>query len=159
MDQRVEEQAALSLASQPLKKDVVLLGSGVVRLRLKASASDADVVARVVDEYPTGSSFPAGFSTIVATGWLRASHRVGHSKAAIAPLVPGKMTDLRIELWPSGYRIAKGHRLRIDVTSADTPRFMPQTTPVDLTVDLGASRATLPTIDQAAPLVLTSARN
>jgi uncharacterized protein len=155
MDQRAEEQAGLSLVSAPMTRDVTIVGGGRVHLRLTADAPDTDVVVRVVDTYPAGSAFPAGHATIVASGWLRASHRLGHETSKIRPLPVRKAVDLDVELWPTGYRVAKGHRLRIDIASADTPRFMPPLEPVQLTVDLGASRAVLPVIGTAVPLTLT----
>jgi hypothetical protein len=153
-DQRIEEATALSLASPVLKSDVTMLGGGSLKLRVTPSATDADVVVRVVDEYPQGSTFPAGYGYLVTSGWLKASHRAGHTKSAIRPLRPGQATDLTVDIWPAGYRFAKGHRIRIDIYPADVPRFMPPTIAGDLIVDLGASRATLPTLESVKPLVL-----
>lgn len=156
-DQRVEEQTGVSLVSQPLERDVTVLGSGKLSLRASANAADADIVVRVVDEYPAGSVFPAGHGTLVTNGWLKASHRKGHTSRTIAPLVPGKLTQMDVEIWPAGYRFAKGHRIRIDLYPSDAPRFMPQTSPVDLAVDLGSSRVTLPTLEKVAPIALAPA--
>jgi hypothetical protein len=153
-DQRLEERTSLSLVSAPLQRSVTMLGAGRLSLRVTANATDADVVVRVVDEYPPGSPFPAGYGTVVTNGWLKASHRNGHSSKSIAPLTPGRPTRLDVEIWPAGYRFAKGHRIRIDIYPSDVPRFMPPTTPVDLTVDLGASRATFPTLEDARSLTL-----
>ncbi len=156
-DQRVEERTALSLVSEPLKRDVTVMGAGKLSLRVTANGPDADIVVRVVDEYPAGSAFPAGYGLLVTNGWLKASHRNGHAARSITPLIPGRPTQLDVEIWPSGYRFAKGHRIRIDIYPSDVPRFMPQTTPVDLTVDLGRSRVLLPTLERVAPITLVQA--
>ena len=55
---------------------------------------------------------------------------------------------MNVEIWPAGYRFAKGHRIRIDLYPADTPRFVPLREPFDLAVDLGASRVTLPVLGE-----------
>ncbi len=46
---------------------------------------------------------------------------------------------------------------RVDLYPSDTPRFMPQTTPVDLAVDLGRSRVTLPTLERTSNITLAPA--
>ncbi|MEX2394192.1 MAG: CocE/NonD family hydrolase, partial [Actinomycetota bacterium] len=153
-DQRLEEATSLSLQSPVLKSDVTMLGGASLKLRVTPSSVDADVVVRVVDSYPQGSAFPAGYGYLVTSGWLKASHRSGHTKGAIRPLEPGKPVDLAVDIWPAGYRFAKGHRIRIDIYPADVPRFMPPTTPVDLSIDLAASRVALPTLERVKPMLL-----
>jgi putative CocE/NonD family hydrolase len=146
-DQRVEEKAAVSYATPPLTKGTTLIGPTAVSLVVTSDATDADVVVRIVDEFPPEpgvNSFPAGYGYAVTSGWLRASHRNGHGAEDMEPLEPGRPTRLDVHVWPTGYRFAKGHRIRVDILPADTPRFAPQTKPYNLTIDLGASSVVLP---------------
>jgi predicted acyl esterase len=144
-DQRVEEAKTLSIASAPLDRDVTILGEGKVSLRLQATAADADIAVRIVDEWPVGSTeFPQGYAYRMGGGWRRASHRFGNASKQLAPLVPGRWTRVDVPLWPVGYRFAKGHRIRIDIAGADVPRFMPPSSTVDVTIDLARSIVELP---------------
>ena len=146
-DQRIEEGKELSVASPPLAHDVTVVGGGSLSLLAASSGTDADVVVRLVDEYPAGDKvFPAGYAYLVTNGWLRASHRSGQDATHIAPLQPGLPTRLDVEVWPAGYRFLAGHRIRVDIAAADVPRFAPLSSPFDLTIDLGASSVTLPTV-------------
>lgn len=146
-DQRVEETKVVSIASEPLADAVTIIGGGMLSLLASASAADADIAVRIIDEWPVGSAeHPEGYAYRLGGGWLRASHRKGNGAADLRPLVPGKPTLLHVDLWPIGYRFAKGHRIRIDIAGADVPRFAPPTALVDLTIDLGRSAVRLPSV-------------
>ena len=148
-DQRLEETKTLSIASEPLTRDVIIVGGGVVSLLLSANASDADIAVRIVDEWPVGAEgHPEGYAYRLGGGWLRASHRLGNRESDLRALVPDRPTRVDVALWPIGYRFAKGHRIRIDLAGADVPRFAPPTSPVDLTIDLGRSGVELPELDR-----------
>ena len=96
---------------------------------------DTDFVVKLTDVAPDGTS------TLVTQGYLRASHRaldVASSEYAptgdviraqhfddeahLLPPDPGSAYD--IEIWPTAKIFAEGHRLRLDVYSADTPNHL-----------------------------------
>jgi putative CocE/NonD family hydrolase len=52
---------------------------------------------------------------------LRARYREGGTPAA--PLVPGRAYECRFELYPTSNRFGAGHRIRLDVSSSNYPRF------------------------------------
>ncbi|MCA1843392.1 MAG: CocE/NonD family hydrolase, partial [Actinobacteria bacterium] len=47
------------------------------------------------------------------------------TRAAAAPVVPGEMTRYDIEVFPTFATLPAGHRLRLTLTSADTPHLSP----------------------------------
>jgi predicted acyl esterase len=144
-DQRVEEAKLVSIASPVLGHDTTILGGGTLSLLVRSNAPDADIAVRIIDEWPVGSpTHPHGYAYRVGHGWLKASHRNGHTADRIAPLMPGEWTRVEVDLWPIGYRFAAGHRIRIDIAGADVPRFFPPDAPFELTVDLGSSTVVLP---------------
>jgi uncharacterized protein len=78
---------------------------------------------------------PSGASILAATGWLKASHRLGDTR--LAPVVPGTTYDYAVHVWATHWRFAKGHRLRLSVSSGDVPRIVPDAPPGTVTVATG----------------------
>jgi putative CocE/NonD family hydrolase len=92
--------------------------AGRVRVELWASSSavDTDFVAHLVDVAPDG------YCTGLADGIVRARYR--HSvRRRSGPLVPDQPTLFTIDLWDLAHTFLPGHRLRVEVTSSDFPRF------------------------------------
>ena len=48
-----------------------------------------------------------------------------YTRASATPVEPGKLTRYDIEVFPTFAQIAKGHSLRLTVTSSDTPHLLP----------------------------------
>ena len=48
------------------------------------------------------------------------------TRAAAQPVVPGEMTRYDIEVFPMFATLPAGHRLRITLTTADTPHLVPR---------------------------------
>jgi putative CocE/NonD family hydrolase len=57
----------------------------------------------------------------LAEGILRARHRFGLDRAEL--LEPGEVTDFRIQLAPTSNVFKVGHRLRLEISSSNFPRF------------------------------------
>ena len=116
-DQEPYEASKMVLVytSAPLERELVLLGDAAVELHAATSAADTDFTARLctVDA--------AGVSTNLKEGIVRARFR--DSLAAPSLPVPCEVYRYRIELGPVGIRIPAGHRLRLDVSSADFPQW------------------------------------
>ncbi|HEY6923106.1 MAG TPA: CocE/NonD family hydrolase [Steroidobacteraceae bacterium] len=90
---------------------------GPLRLILFASSSavDTDFVGRLSDVFPDGRAIQ------LQNGLLRARYR-NHGKEPQL-LQPGQVYRLEIDLWATANRFEAGHRLRLDISSADFPRF------------------------------------
>jgi hypothetical protein len=48
-----------------------------------------------------------------------------------SPIVPGKRVTYAIEVWPTANEFEKGHRIRVQLASADAPNHMPGTLHLD----------------------------
>jgi putative CocE/NonD family hydrolase len=105
----------------PLAEDREVTGRLIVRLYVSSSAPDTDFTAKLIDVYPPSADFPAGFDLNVGDGITRARYR--DSLATPAPLVPGKVYPLTVEMYPTSVLFKKGHRIRLDVASSNFPRF------------------------------------
>ena len=97
---------------------------------------DTDFVVKLADVAPDGSV------RLVTQGYLRASHRAYdpeqsvyidgklmspfhlHTAAALDPPIAGEQRSYDIEIWPVAKTFAVGHRMRLDIYSADTPNHL-----------------------------------
>lgn len=144
-DQRkVEERRdVLVYTSEPLAADTEVAGPVTLDLFAASSAVDTDFTAKLVDVLPDGTAYN------LTEGILRASYR-GSTKAAPVPLEPGRVYEYTIDLWSTGNVFLKGHRIRVEVSSSNFPRF-------DRNLNTGQRAATSATFVKAANTVLHDA--
>ena len=118
-DQRpVEERPdVLLFTSAELKKPVEITGHVKVRLWASTTATDTDFTAKLCDVYPDGRSI------IVADGIIRARHRNSMEKSELTE--PGKIYEFEIDLWSTSLLFCPGHRIRVALSSSNSPRFEP----------------------------------
>ncbi|MCG3197850.1 MAG: Cocaine esterase [bacterium] len=95
--------------------------TGPVRLVLHAasSARDTDWTAKLLDVFPTedGKGVPYG----IAEGILRARFRESDTKTSL--IEPGKVYEYTMDLGPTSNAFVPGHRIRLEVSSSNFPRF------------------------------------
>jgi hypothetical protein len=149
-DEQAQDSARVTFTTPPLKKDIVVAGATEVNLRAALSATDGNLVVRMTDVEPSGASI------IVATGYLKASHRFGHE--SLAPITPGTTYDFPVHVWATHWRFAAGHRLRLSVSSGDLPRIEPDAPAgtVEIATGAGGAYADVPVLG-AAPAASASA--
>jgi putative CocE/NonD family hydrolase len=111
----------LVFESPVLEEDVEVTGRLVVKLWASSSAVDTDFTAKLVDVYPPSADFPAGVALNVADSIVRGRYR--ESLVAERPMTPGTAYELTIEMYPTSLVFARGHRIRLDVSSSNFPRF------------------------------------
>jgi putative CocE/NonD family hydrolase len=111
----------LVFQTPPLAQDLEITGRLIVKLWASSSAPDTDFTAKLVDVYPPSRDFPNGLHLNVADSIVRARFRNGTAKAE--PLTPGAPVELTIEMYPTSLLVRRGHRLRLDISSSNFPRF------------------------------------
>jgi putative CocE/NonD family hydrolase len=84
-------------------------------LYARSSALDTDFVARLSDVFPDGRAIQ------LQSGILRARYRNLAGEPEL--LDPGRTYRFEIDLWATANRFKAGHRLRVDISSADFPRY------------------------------------
>ncbi|WP_420859885.1 CocE/NonD family hydrolase [Marivivens marinus] len=133
-DQAPEDAMATCFDTAPLDAPLALLGAPRLRLRLSSDAPRANLVARLCDVAPDGSSVR------ICHGMLNLTHR--DSRADPTDLTPGEEVDVDLVLDQCGYRLAAGHRLRIALSTTYWPFIWP--TAHDATLTLSAGSLSLP---------------
>ncbi|MFJ5936460.1 CocE/NonD family hydrolase [Streptomyces sp. NPDC093071] len=137
-DQR-EEDAHSACFDFPVPEDggpVEILGRPSVSLSLRAAAPTGQVIARLCDIAPDGSS------TLVTRGALNFSARHGRDRAE--PALIGETEAFTFELNGIGHAFAPGHRVRLAVSSTYWPWIWPQPDAAGFTLDPAGSSLTLP---------------
>lgn len=111
----------LVFQTPPLDADMEVTGPLVVTLWASSSAPDTDFTAKLVDVYPPSKDFPEGEELNIGDSIVRARYRDSLEKATL--MKPGQIYKFRIELYPTSILFAKGHRVRVDISSSNFPRF------------------------------------
>ena len=111
----------LVFQTAPLETDVTVIGPIRVRLFVASTAVDTDFTAKLVDVYPPTADFPTGFDMNITDGILRARYRDRADRQEM--MSPGEIYEIEITPFPTANVFKKGHRIRIDVSSSNFPRF------------------------------------
>lgn len=111
----------LGFETPPLEKDLTIAGRVRVHLAAASSAPDTDFTAMLLDVAPGKSDGGRAFHANVLDGVVRARYRHGRDKAEL--LQPGEPVELDIDLWSTAYTFKAGHRVRLNISSSNFPRF------------------------------------
>ncbi|MBM3944630.1 MAG: CocE/NonD family hydrolase, partial [SAR202 cluster bacterium] len=111
----------LTFQTEELREDVEATGPIEVRLWVSSSAVDTDFTAKLVDVHPPSADYPDGLALNVTDSIMRARYRNGWERPEL--MEPGKVYELRFELFPTSLVFRKGHRVRVDISSSNWPRF------------------------------------
>ena len=116
-----ERPDVLVYQTAPLCEDVEVTGTVEVILWVKSTAVDTDFTAKLIDEIPPNADYPLGFSLNLGDSIVRARYRESIDRPSL--LTPGEAVPLTITLYPTSNVFKKGHRIRVDVSSSNYPRF------------------------------------
>lgn len=105
-------QDVLVYTTSSLNQDTEVTGSISLVLYISTTASNTDFTAKLVDVYPDGSAFN------ISDGILRRTYQ-----DAEGPAASERVQEINIELWPTSMVFFKGHRIRLEVSSSNFPRF------------------------------------
>ena len=116
-DQRAVEgrHDVLCYTTPPLDAPLEVTGPLQLVLHVSSSAPDTDFTGKLVDVGPDGRAVN------VADGIQRARYR--HSLSEPSLLVPGDVYELTVDLVATAYVFSTGHRIRLEVSSSNFPRF------------------------------------
>lgn len=110
-----DRRDVLVYTSEPLTEDLTCLGPVSMILWASTSAPDTDWTAKLVDVAPDGRTLS------VVDGILRCRYRNGGTDPAWLPA--GEPREFVIDMAATGWRFSRGHRVRVQVSSSNFPRF------------------------------------
>ncbi len=105
----------LVFTTEPLKKGVELSGFIESTLYVSSDAKDTDFTIKLIDVYPDGRAYNLD-ETI-----QRARYREGYDKEVF--MEKGKVYKLDLTPMATSNYFEKGHRIRIEISSSNFPRF------------------------------------
>ncbi len=116
-DQRPVERRddVLVYTTPELTQPVEVTGPITVTLYAASTARDTDWTAKLVDVHPSG------FAQNIQDGIVRARYREPGKPASL--IEPGKVYEYTIDLWASSNTFLPGHRIRVEISSSNFPRF------------------------------------
>ena len=136
-DQTHDDVLSLCFDSAPRTAAGDMIGAPSVKLTIAADKPRAQVIVRLCDLRPDGTS------ALITLGLLNLRHRDGFDTART--LTPGTFYDVSLDLDQVAYHLPEGHKLRLAVSSSYWPYCWPEGEAATLTVTAGA--LTIPWLD------------
>ena len=112
---------------EPMEKPLEVTGPLKVVVYASSSAPDTDFTAKLVDVRPDG------YAQNLADGILRARYR--DSRLTPKLLARDEVAEFTIDLWATSHVFLPGHRIRVEISSSNFPRF-------DRNLNTGGDQAT-----------------
>ncbi|MEQ1861366.1 MAG: CocE/NonD family hydrolase [Chthoniobacteraceae bacterium] len=107
--------------SEPLEHEIEVTGEIEVKVWASSSATDTDFTAKLIDVYPASADWHGGFDLNIGDGIVRARFRDSDKTEKL--MEPGTTYPFTIRLYPTSNVFKKGHRIRVDISSSNFPRF------------------------------------
>jgi hypothetical protein len=101
--------------------DVEVTGPISARLWISSSAPDTDFTLKLIDQYPPSRDYPDGFAMNLTDTIYRARFHSSWSNPTL--LEKGKIYLLDMISYPTSNQFKAGHRIRVDISSSNFPRF------------------------------------
>ena len=116
-DQRPAEERhdVLVYTTTPFARDTEVTGPVSLDLYVSSSAVDTDFTGKLVDVWPDG------FAQNLTEGILRLRYRNSQEKPE--PANPSETYHITVDLWATSNVFLAGHKLRLEVSSSNFPRF------------------------------------
>jgi hypothetical protein len=137
-DQHADDLASLRFETEPLSEPLELAGNPKAMLALESvETPDLRLAVKFCDVAEDGRS------ELLTTGWLRVSGQLGGGSSAMVTVRGGPVAAV----------IARGHRLRVSLSSVDFPRAWPTPGPAGFALllgEAGSSRVVLPVVADLA---------
>jgi uncharacterized protein len=128
---------ATTYTTAPLTKAVTVAGPITATVYASANTTDTEWVAEVDEVTPNGTSYPLTEGALLGSfratdkslSWT--SHGVTvlpyhpYTEASAEAVVPGAIEEYQIQVFPTLVTLAAGDRLRVTVSTTDTPHLVP----------------------------------
>ncbi|MCY3763938.1 MAG: CocE/NonD family hydrolase [Gemmatimonadetes bacterium] len=104
-----------------LKEPLEVTGPLTMKLWASSSATDTDFTVKLIDVHPPNEDYPDCFAQIITDSIVRGRYR--NSRDTPELMSPGEIHELEVVMYPTSIVFGAGHRIRVDVSSSNFPRF------------------------------------
>jgi putative CocE/NonD family hydrolase len=111
----------LVFETAPLTEDVEVTGAIEANLWISSDGPDTDFTFKLVDVYPPSPDYPEGFALNLTDGILRCRYRASWERPTM--MTPGEVYPIKVTAFPTSNLFKAGHRIRLDISSSNFPRF------------------------------------
>lgn len=105
----------LVYTTSPLKEDLEVTGPVILHLFASTDRTDTDFTGKIVDVHPDG------YAEILLEGVIRGRYWNSFKEQNL--LTPDKIYEFYIDLWSTSNVFLKGHRIRVEVSSSNFPKY------------------------------------
>jgi putative CocE/NonD family hydrolase len=111
----------LVFETPPLTEDVAVVGPITIMLHVSSNCIDTDFTAKLIDVHPGNPDYPQGYAMNLSDGILRCRYRNSWEQAQW--MTPGAVYEIEIEPYATSNIFKSGHRIRLDISSSNFPRY------------------------------------
>jgi putative CocE/NonD family hydrolase len=113
----------LVFQTEPLAAPLEVTGPLSATVYISSTAADTDVTVKLVDVFPASPDYPLGYALNISDSIFRCRYRNGFDKPE--PMQPGEVYEITIPMYGTSAVFGAGHRIRVDISSSNFPRFDP----------------------------------
>ncbi len=135
-DQAKDDAESMTFDTPALAEDLDVVGQPMLELDFSVNKPVAHIAVRLNDVWPTGE--------VSRITYHLQNLCMRESNEYPTPLQPGKRYRMKIKMDDIAWKVPKGHRLRVSISTSYFPMMWPAPEPVTLTVYAGASEIRIP---------------
>lgn len=111
----------LVFETAPLDDPIEITGPITASLYVSSSAPDTDFTLKLIDRHPPNRDYPRGFAMNLSDTIFRARFHSSWEEPEL--LEPDRIYRLDLISYPTSNLFEMGHKIRIDISSSNYPRF------------------------------------
>ncbi len=111
----------LVFQTEPLAAPLTIAGPIELDLHVATDGPDTDFTAKLIDVHPASADYPGGYAMLLADSIVRL--RYAEDPATPRLCQPGEIVHLKVTIFATANLFLPGHRIRLDISSSNFPRF------------------------------------
>ncbi|MFI4996836.1 MAG: CocE/NonD family hydrolase [Hyphomicrobiales bacterium] len=111
----------LVFETPPLEAPLRIVGPIEAELFIATDAPDTDFTAKLIDVHPPSADYPRGYAMLLTDGIVRLRYAEDPEHPRLA--TPGEVRRIAVTLFPTANLFLPGHRIRLDISSSNFPKF------------------------------------